>query len=148
MVHFTKYKATFGRFALELLSLKLNLKALKKIGVDLELATFKGFKSIIPSLSHLLCVRHVMQKDESRLLKRTCRKAAEKNHASSKIMKDIYGYREGNYYEYGFTESVDCEDFTIKIESLKCRWKALCPGFHVWFLSKHRTIFIDSVIQL
>ena len=56
MVHFTKYKATFGRFELELLSLKSNLKALKKIGVDLELATFKGFKSIIPSLSDLVCV--------------------------------------------------------------------------------------------
>ena len=55
MIHFTKYKATFRRFALELLSLKSNLKALKKVGVDLELATFKGFKSIIPLLSHLVC---------------------------------------------------------------------------------------------
>lgn len=72
-----------------------------------------------------------MQKDESRLLERTCRRAAEKNHASSKILKDIYGYKEGNYHKYGFTESVDCENFSIKIESLQCRWEALCPEFHV-----------------
>ena len=131
MIHFTKYKATFRRFALELLSLISNLKVLKKIGADLELATFKGFKSIITLLSHLVCVQHVMQKDESRLPERTCRSAAEKNHASTKILKDIYGYKEGNYHKYGLTESVDCEDFSIKIESLKCRWQALCPEFHV-----------------
>ena len=134
MIHFTKDKARFGRFALELIFSNSNLRALKKIGVDLESAIFEGFKSTIPSLNRLVCARHLMQRDEPKLLKlleRTGRNAAEKNHASSEILKDICGYREGNYYEYDLAELVDCEDFIVKIESLKCRWEALRPGFHV-----------------
>ena len=91
-----------------------------------------------------------MQRHQSKILKllgSTGRSAAEKNHASSEISEDIYGYREGNYYKYGPAESVDFENFNMKIEPLKCQLEALRPGFHVWFLSKRRTIFIDSVIQ-
>lgn len=28
-----------------------------------------------------------------------------------------------------------------------CRWEDLCLGFHVWFLSKGRSIFFNLVIQ-
>ena len=121
--------------------------ALKEIGVDFESAIFEGFKSIIPSLNRLVCVRYLMQRNESKLLK-LGRCAAEYNYASSEILNDIYDYRERNYYKFYLSKSVDCEDFSMSIESLKCRWEALCPGFHVWFLSKRKTIFIDSVMQI
>ena len=42
---------------------------------------------------------------------------------------------------------MDFEDFSMKIESLKCQWEALSPGFRAWLLSKRRTIFIDWVVQ-
>ena len=72
-----------------------------------------------------------MQRNWSKLLKlleETGRSAAEQNSASSEILNDIYSYREENYYKYGLPKSVDCEDFSMMIESLKCRWEALCPG--------------------
>ena len=63
------------------------------------------------------------------------------------IVKDIYGSREGNYYEYGIAEANDAEDFTAKLESLQSRWEVLCPGFFAWFNVKRKSLFLESVIQ-
>ena len=63
-------------------------------------------------------------------------------------MKDIYGSREGNYYENGIAEATDAEDFMAKLESLQSRWEVLCPGFFEWFNVKTKSLFLSSVIKL
>ena len=68
MLHFTKDEKTFGRFGLEILSANPNLKNVSFIGVDLESAIFTGLKTMIPGLRRLICVRHLMKRDESRLV--------------------------------------------------------------------------------
>ena len=60
MIYFTKDKATFGRFVLELVTWSSNLRAFKEIVVDLESAIFELFESIIPSLNCLVCRQHLM----------------------------------------------------------------------------------------
>ena len=150
MLHFSKNEKTFGRFALELVSANPKLKDLKKIGVDLESAIFNGFSNIIPRVSRLVCGHHLKKRDESELLNllgKTRKSAVERNHAKGEIVKDIYGSREGNYYEYGFAEATDAEDFTAKLESLQSRWKVSCPGFFPWFNVKRKSLFLESVIQ-
>lgn len=150
MIHFSKTEKTFGRFALELVSANPNLKHLKKIGVDLESAIFKGFKNMIPTLKRLVCVFHLKKRDESKLsklLERTGRSATEKKHALAEIIKDIYGLREGNFYEAGIAEASDEEDFMVKLESLQTRWDILCPGFYPWFQVQRKSLFLESVIQ-
>ena len=63
------------------------------------------------------------------LLPKTGRNIADRRRASSEIIKDIYGSKIDNYYEYGIAESIDSEEFEVKLESLKDPWESLCPGF-------------------
>ena len=42
---------------------------------------------------------------------------AQRNHAKAEIIKDIYGERKGNAYEYGLAEAFDNDDLTVKLQS-------------------------------
>ena len=150
MLHFTKDEKTFGRFGLEILSANPNLTSISFIGVDLESAIFTGLKTMIPGLCRLICVRHLMKRDESKLadlLPKTGRNIADRKLSSSEIIKDIYGSRVANFYEYGIAEAIDPDDFNAKLDSLEDRWEALCPGFHQWFVQNRKSLFFESVIQ-
>ena len=132
-----KIKKTFGRFELEILSANPNLKSISFIGVDLESAIFTGLKTMIPGLCTLLCARHLMKRDESKLadlLPKTGRNIADRKLSSSEIIKDIYRSRIANFYEYGIAEAIDPDDFNTKLDFLEDRWEALWPGFHQWFV--------------
>ena len=150
MLHFTKDENAFGRFALELLSADHELVGLKNIGVDMEKAIYRGFKNIIPSVSRLLCVRHLKQRDEKKvdkLLARVHHSASDNQHAKFTILHDIYGNRTGGYYEFGLAEAINKDDFDIKLLSLQEKWDALCPGFFSWFQKRRSSLFVESVIQ-
>ena len=137
MLLFTKDKKTFGRVGLEILSASPKLKNISFIGVDLESAIFTRLKTVIPGLCRLICVRHLMKADESKLadlLPKAGRNIADRKLSLSEILKDIYGSKVANFYEYGIAEAIDPDDFNAKLDSLEDRWEALCPGFHQWFI--------------
>ena len=150
MLHFTKGDATFSGFALELLSSNPNLRTLKGIGMDLESAIFNGFKKMILNLNRLICVRHLMKRDEKKLnelLQKTGRNIANRTRSSREIIKDIYSVKGGNVYEYGLAEALDEDDFNVKLQSLKDCWESFCPGFFDWFKKTRVSQFLESVIQ-
>ena len=64
MLHFTKDDETFRRFCAEMLCSNPQIVTLQKVGVDMEKAIFNGFKSLLPKLMRLLCVRHLSKRDE------------------------------------------------------------------------------------
>ena len=104
---------------------------------DMDKAIYNGFKSFIPDLKLLLCVYHL-------------EKISDMNHekdASKSLLKDIYGYRYGGIHEVGLADAADEIDFLVKVETLKPKWEKLCPGFHNWFLTKRKDIFVVSVIE-
>ena len=85
-------------------------------------------------------VWYLSKRDESKLAKllaKTNLNASQRNKSSSDILKDIYGYRIGGYYEYGLAEATDESDLDIKLLSLKEKWNGLCPGFYDWFQKKN-----------
>ena len=89
---------------------------------------------MIPGFDRLICARHLMKRDESKLselISKTEGNICDKKHSCSEILKDIYGYKGGNYYEYGLVESINPEDFNAKLQSLQDRWDSLCPGFFI-----------------
>ena len=93
-----------------------------------------------------MCVRHLSKRDESKLAKllaKTNLNASQRNKSSSDILKDIYGYRIGGYYEYGLAEATDESDLDIKLLSLKEKWNGLCPGFYDWF--KKNADFVEHL---
>ena len=150
MLHFRKDDATFSRFALEWLSPNPNLRTLKGIGVDLESTIFNGFKKMILNLNRLICVQHLTKRDEkelNELLTKTGRNTADRTCSSREIIKDIYGEKDGNVYEYSIAEALDEDDFNVKLQSLKDRWESLCPGFFDWFKKTRVSQFLESLIQ-
>ena len=150
MLCFTKDEKTFGRFGLEVLSANPNLKNISFVGVDLEFVIFSGLKTMIPGLGRLICVRHMMKRDELKLadlVPKTGRNIADRKLSLSEIIKDIYRSRVANFYEYGIVEAIDPDDFSGKLDSLEDRWKSLCPGFHQWFVRNRISLFLESVIQ-
>ena len=101
MLHFTKHEKTFARFGLEMLLANPNLKNISFIGFDLESAIFTGLETMIPGFRRLICVRHLMKQDESKvgdLLPKTDRNIVHRKLSSSEIIKDIYGSRVANFY--------------------------------------------------
>ena len=150
MFHFKKDEETFRRFVLEMCAGNPKLIELKAVGVDMESAIYQGFKSIFKDLSRFICVRHLQQRDETKiekLLKRTNQTSAQKKKSKYEILKDLYGERSGTYYEYGLAESLDADDFQAKLASLEGKWKTTVPGFHEWFLKHRKVLFEESVIQ-
>ena len=92
----------------------------------MESAIYSGFKKTIPSISRLVCVRHLKARGEpklSKLLEKTSRSSADRHHALSDILRDIYGSRNGNLYEYSLAEAMDIEDFNVKLDSLQTKWE-------------------------
>ena len=63
------------------------------------------------------------------LLAETGRNITDRKKASSEIINDIYGTLIENFYKYGLVESMDPDDFKMKLESLKDCWSILCPDF-------------------
>ena len=150
LIHFTKEEETFLRFALELLSADPTLRNLKKIGVDLESAIYNGFKKVFPTLYRLLCIRHISERDRQKLgklLELIKMSEGQKNKAKAEILKDLYGERKGNSYEYGLAEAFDEMDLLNKLSSLEARWNSLCPGFYNWFKQKRQTLFASTVVH-
>lgn len=65
----------------------------------------------------------------SELLAETGRNITDRKKASSEIINYIYGTRVENFYKYELVESMDPDDFKMKLELLKDCWPILCPDF-------------------
>ena len=128
MFHFKKDEEAFRRFALEMCAENPKLVGLKAVGVDMESAIYQGFKSIFKDLSRFIFVRHLQQRDETKiekLLERANQTSEQKK--KYKILKDLYGERSSTYFEYGLAESLDADDFQAKLASLEGKWKTTVP---------------------
>ena len=66
---------------------------------------------------------------------------------SSRKLKDLYGDRANEVYEFGLAEAFDEDDFNAKLISLKPRWEKLCAGFYDWFVTHRKKEFTESVIR-
>ena len=66
-----------------------------------ESAIYNDFKKIILNVAWLVCVKHLIKRDKTKLrelLAKTGRKVAGRKRVSSEIIKDIYGTRVENFY--------------------------------------------------
>ena len=73
----------------------------------MESGIYQEFKNNFKVLSRFMCVRHLQQRDKTKiemLLERTNHISAQKKKLKYEILKDLYGERSGTYYEYGLAE--------------------------------------------
>ena len=61
-------------------------------------------------------------------------KLGTNGQAAKEIIKDVYGFLDGDICEIGLAGADDEEDFTVKLESLKIKWEKQAPGFHNWLI--------------
>ena len=92
---------------------------LKTSGTDLEKAIFNGFLCWIKDLN-LLCIFHLQQNDKRKLTKL---KPIGGGQAINTILANIYGRQYRTMMEYGLAD------------------------FNMWFVSKRKAIFQNSVIE-
>ena len=59
-----------------------------------------------------------------------------KKGAIQRILANIYGCHYGAIKEYGLADSIEKNDFEVRLESLRSIWETLCPGFYEWFSRK------------
>ena len=71
MFNVTKDEEAFSRFASEIRIGNSGLDDLKILGVDMESATYNGFKCHNQELPRLVSVRHLKKHDEEKMLKGT-----------------------------------------------------------------------------
>ena len=63
------------------------------------------------------------------------------------VMKDVYGTRIGEVYEYGLAEATNEDELNSKLATLKNKWDKAVPGFYNWFVTHRKKDFAESVIK-
>ena len=63
------------------------------------------------------------------------------------MMADIYGTRNGPVEQLGLADADDCDDYTVKSESLRLIWEGLVPGFCDWFDKRQSNVFKLNLIM-
>jgi len=139
LFHMKKSNETFAGFAMDML-VSSNMISPKFLGTDMEKAMFGGFSKIFPDLKHLLCVKHLSDRDNRKLTNIGAR-------YNTRILSDIYGCNDGITRELGLASAEDADDFKAKLLSLEESWNNLAPGFHDWFSTHRANQFIECVIQ-
>ena len=92
VLHFKKEKKAFWRFALEMCADNPKLIELKAVDVDMESVAYQGFKSNFKDSSQFLCLRHLQQRDETKiekLLERANQTSAQKKKWKYEIFKKL-----------------------------------------------------------
>ena len=70
-------------------------------------ASYNAFKKIIDNVTWMVCVKHLMKRDETKLrepITKIGRNIGDRKWVSSEIIKDVYSLRVENLYEYRFVE--------------------------------------------
>ena len=100
--------------------------SLRKIGVDMEDAIFNGMKIVFKDVERLVCVKHLSDRDKSKigkLLAKTAQTGNDKVNSTKEIIADIYGKKYGKkygaIYEYGLADAANATDFENKLNSLR-----------------------------
>ena len=109
LFHMKKTRETFSRFCMDLVASNAEIRKLPILGTDLEKALFQGFKVIIPTMQSLLCVKHMSDRDQTKL-------TSLKARGQKEIIADIYGTNDDYTRELGLASAEDAEDFKIKLK--------------------------------
>ena len=123
-------------------SFQPNIGTLNAIGADQDMTIYRGFAAQISDLKLLFCASHLQKNHAQKIQELARQKGALKN-----IICNIHGRYYGGVKELGLVDSIDIDDFCIKLNSLKTVWDNLCPGFHKWFSKKRIFLLEQSVTE-
>ena len=118
------------------------LRGIKKIGHDLDHAIPNRLCDILLGPEKLWCTQHMMERDAYKLGKKHASRTSKE-----RIMMDIYGSQEDSILKSRLTDTMDEEDFQVKLDSLRESWYNLVPCFHEWFQKNCEKLFCNCLIM-
>ncbi len=154
LIHQEMHHGVYNYFLNQLISIRPELKQIKAIGTDGELALCNAVKDNFPNAIHLRCLKHIKDSIEHRL-----RDLKFDKKGLQEILDDIFGRISDGVKEVGLADAVDNDDFFEKLMSLEKKWNDLEKHhrsfllnqdkkclFYDWFCSHYSSIFAESVI--
>ena len=142
LIHQRRTYENYFYFASELLKHRRSLSCINAVGTDGEEQLSKAFGTVFSGATKLLCAVHKRDNITSKL-----REFKVTEEVSKEILNSVFGYQVENTHHAGLIDSADSTDFQIKMEQLKIKWEALCPGFYEWFVTNEAEIFCLSLIR-
>ena len=139
----------------QLESLRPELKQIKAIGTDGEVALCNAVKDNFPNLTHLRCLKHINDSIEQKVQDLKFDKKG-----IQELLVDIFGRTADGVREVGLADAVESNDFFEKLMSLEKKWNDLEKYHHPfllnqdnmylfydWFCSLYSNIFAESVVS-
>ena len=155
LLHHQMTYGTYSYFLNHLLTLKPDIRQVKAVGTDGELALCNALRDSVPQAIHLRCLKHIKDAIEHKLQELKFDK--ESIHT---IIADIFGVISDGIQELGLSDAIDPDDFFSKLMSIEEKWNTIEkdhrhflssqnqePIFYDWFCLNYSTIFSESVVQ-
>ena len=125
------HHGVYNYFMTQLVSLKPEVKQIKAVGTDGELALCNAVKDNFPDAVHLRCLKHVKDSIENKLRDLQFNKTRIRE-----IMCDIFGVIGDGVKEIGLADAADTDDFFKKLMPLEKKWKSLESGHRSFLLNQ------------
>ncbi len=132
---------TYNYFLNQLISLKPEIKQIRAVGTDGELALCNALKDCFPQAIHLRRLKHIKDAIERKLYDLKFEKSA-----FGVIVADMFGTVGDKVRQLGLADAKDPEDFFSNLMSLEKKWNGLeiqhwhflsgqnrQPCFYEWF---------------
>ena len=142
LVHQRRTYENYFYFASELLKHQKSLSSINAVGTDGEEQLSKAFSTVFSGAIKLLCAIHKHDNITSKQ-----REFRVSEQVAKDILNSIFAYQVEDTLHIGLIDSDDANDFQIKMEQLKVKWDALCPGIYEWFVTNEAEIFCSSLIR-
>ena len=142
-VHKKKDTHTYYTFLSTLIAKEKELRSLKALGSDGEVAITNASLMAFESAVQLRCFNHVKKNIKNKLQDIGSSKQSKKI-----ILSDIFGaVSDPTSKIIGLVDCLTHVEFDQKLESLSEKWDALVPGFWDWFCKKEGDTFKLHMIQ-
>ncbi|VDI50594.1 Hypothetical predicted protein [Mytilus galloprovincialis] len=142
-VHKKKETTTYFNFFSTLISAEKELKCIKAIGSDGEIALTNAALMAFEGHTQLRCFNHMRKNIQNKLIN-----MGVSLHNRSLILADIFGKSESASIKIlGLVDSLTHAEFDIKVNSLKDKWENMSPGFLKWFKTYQEETFKQTMIQ-
>ena len=146
MIHQKKEATTYSVLVDYLLKSRPELRNLRVLGTDGELALSKSFLEKCPILIHLLCFIHV----KNNILNHLKSVGVDESNRRC-IIADIFGQQQGTRFEEGIVDSHDNEEFRVRLSSLKSVWLQRLGQvglkFYHWFVQNKADLMEKKMLK-
>lgn len=142
-VHKKKDTQTYFTFFSTLIAKEKELRNMKAIGTDGEVALANASLMAFESATQLRCFNHIQRNIKNKLQEIGVSKKNKKI-----VISDIFGSLADTALRYaGLVDCLTNIEFDQKLETLQEKWDTLSPNFYMWFKRHYADNFKSHVIQ-